>query len=62
MHQGVEDHILHVVLRTASKSQSWNDSESGVVDSSNNICTEFGMKLYSIIHDLLPNEVQQSKA
>ena len=53
--QEVEEHFINVVLKTASKCQSW--SSSGLAGPSSYTCNEFGIRLHEIIQDLPPNEV-----
>ena len=46
-----------MVLKTASKLQSWNDDAKPETSSTVPTCDDFGSKLYDIMQDLTPEEV-----
>ena len=59
LRQELLKHFTEVVLKTASKLQSWNDAKP---ETSSHIptvptCDDFGLKLYHIMRELTPEEV-----
>ena len=58
LHARLQEHYTEVVLRTASRLQSWDHSNSESTPPRSSPCDDFGKRLYEVIQNLPSREVE----